>query len=609
MMDQTPILDRINCIEDYYALEDKDLPALAEELRTFMIENVSKTGGHLASSLGAVELILAMHRVFRDPKDKIIFDVGHQAYAHKILTGRKDIFHTLRQENGISGFPKREESAYDAFNTGHATTSISAAVGMARAKKISGEAGHVIALIGDGALTGGMAFEAMNDAGQSKLPLIVILNDNDMSIAQNVGAIHRALDRIRMSRGYVETKHSVSRILEKHGKVGYWLSKCIVNFKSRIKNFLLPHQMFDAMGFTYLGPVNGHDLGDLIHIMNCSGAMKCPILVHVVTQKGKGYHFSEDDPERFHGISPFSVDTGAVDNCVRKSNSEVFGDTMIRIAAADNRVAAITAAMPLGTGLNGFSACFPERFFDVGIAEEHAVTMAAGMACCGMRPVVAIYSTFLQRAYDQILHDVCLQNLPVVFAVDRAGLVGDDGETHQGIYDIAYLSAVPNMALYSPATQQELVHMLHMAVKRGEPAAIRYPRGHLMQAVSANHVTFGKWEELLPIADCTVVATGVMVAEAMPIAKELGAGLVNARFLNPMDDEMLHVLAQKTKHVITVEDGVVSFGKSVALRLHEQTVTCLGIPNRPIPQATIVRQRILCGISPEDIRNAILEEV
>ncbi len=607
-MDQTPILDHINCIEDYYVLEEKKLPALSEELRTFLIETVSKTGGHLASSLGAVELILAIHRVFQRPEDKIVFDVGHQAYAHKILTGRRDIFHTLRQENGISGFPKREESEHDAFNTGHATTSVSAAVGLARAKKISGEPGHVVALIGDGAFTGGMAFEAMNDAGQSKLPLIVILNDNDMSISKNVGAVHWALDRIRMSRGYVRTKHSVTRMLEKQGKLGNWLSKGLVNFKSRIKNFLLPHQIFEAMGFTYLGPVNGHDLDELIHILRCSSAMECPVLVHAVTQKGKGYHFSEDDPERFHGISPFSVDTGAVENCVRKSNSDVFGDTMLRIAATDGRVAAITAAMPLGTGLAGFAACFPNRFFDVGIAEEHAVTMAAGMASGGMRPVVAIYSTFLQRAYDQILHDVCLQNLPVVFAVDRAGLVGDDGETHQGVYDIAYLSAVPNMKLYSPATQQELVHMLYMAIDRGEPAAIRYPRGHLMQAVSANHVTFGKWEELLPIAECTVVATGVMVAEALPIARELGAGLVNARFLNPMDDEMLNTLSQKTKRIVTVEDGVVSFGKNVALRLHAQSVTCLGVPNRPIPQASVARQRVLCGISPEDIRKAILEE-
>ena len=606
-MDRYPILDKVNSLEDFKQLKEGELPALAAQMRQYMIENIARCGGHLASSLGVVELTIAMHRAFSSPTDKIIFDVGHQAYAHKIITGRREAFCTLRQEDGLSGFPKREESVHDHFNTGHASTSISAALGMARAMKLRGEDGIAIALIGDGALTGGLAFEGLNDAGQADVPLIVIINDNEMSISPNVGAMHRMLVNMRSSAWYVRFKRRLVRSLDT-GIFGRWLSRHMENLKNRIKSFLMPVRMFEDMGFLYLGPIDGHDIDELTRMLRRAKQLHVPVIVHCVTQKGKGYAFSERNPEKFHGVAPFSIDTGDIEAALKKSNSSVFGETMIELAQKDPLIVAVSAAMPIGTGLTEFAGRFPDRFFDVGIAEEHALTMAAGMAAGGMKPVVAIYSTFLQRGYDQILHDICLQKLPVVLAVDRAGLVGDDGETHQGVYDMAFLSTMPNMTIYSPSTQQELVHMLKLAVLRGEPAAVRYPRGSLMQAVSAQPVEKGVWEELLPIAAITVIATGAMVSVAIPVCKKLGAGLINARTVQPMDEEMLARVKSTGKRVVVMEEGVDCLGLHVSAALSPVPVARMCVPNDPVSQACVNHQRQFCGLTADALEEILLEE-
>lgn len=607
-MDHYPVLDKVNSLEDFKKLKDSELPAFAAQMRQYMIENIARCGGHLASSLGAVELTIAMHRAFSSPQDKIIFDVGHQAYAHKIITGRREAFCTLRQEDGLSGFPKREESEHDHFNTGHASTAISAALGMARAKKLRGEEGIAVALVGDGALTGGLAFEGLNDAGQADVPLIVILNDNEMSISPNVGALHRMLVNMRSSEWYVRFKRRIVRALDT-GLLGRWLSRHMENFKNRIKSFLMPKRLFEDMGFLYLGPIDGHDIDALTRMFRRAKELQVPVIVHCITQKGKGYAFSERNPEKFHGVAPFSIDTGDIEGALKKSNSSVFGDAMIALAQKDPLIVAVSAAMPIGTGLTEFAGRFSERFFDVGIAEEHALTMAAGMAAGGLKPVVAIYSTFLQRGYDQILHDICLQKLPVVIAVDRAGLVGDDGETHQGVYDMAFLSSMPNMTIYSPATQQELVHMLELALSRGEPAAVRYPRGSLMQAVSTQPVEKGVWEELLPIAEKTVIATGTMVALAIPVCKKLGAGLVNARTILPMDTAMLSRVKACAKRVIVMEEGVDCLGLRASAALSPVPVVRMCVPDDPVSQACVNHQRQFCALTPEVLEQHLLEDV
>ena len=597
-MDRYPTLDKINSLEDFKHLKDGELPVLASQIRQYMIENVARCGGHLASSLGAVELTIAMHRAFNSPVDKIIFDVGHQSYAHKIITGRREAFCTLRQENGLSGFPKREESEHDPFNTGHASTAISAALGMARAKKLLGEEGAAIALVGDGALTGGLAFEGLNDAGQADVPLIVILNDNEMSISQNVGALHRMLVNMRSSEWYVRFKRRLVRALDT-GILGRWFSRHMENFKNRIKSFLMPKRLFEDMGFLYLGPIDGHNIGELTRIFRRAKDLHVPVIVHCITQKGKGYAFSERNPEKYHGVAPFSIDTGDIEGAHKKSNSSVFGDTMVDLAEKDPRIVAISAAMPIGTGLTEFAGRFPNRFFDVGIAEEHALTMAAGMASCGLKPVVAIYSTFLQRGYDQILHDICLQKLPVVIAIDRAGLVGDDGETHQGVYDASFLSDMPNMTIYSPATQQELVHMLWLAISRGEPAAVRYPRGSLIQAVSTQPVEKGVWELMEPLQEKTIIATGAMVSVALPVARKLGVGLINARTIQPIDEEMLARVKQTSKRVVVMEEGVDCLGLRVSAALSPIPVVRMCVPNDPVSQACVNHQRQFCGLTAE----------
>ncbi len=607
-MDRYPVLDKVNSLEDFKKLKDGELPVLAAQMRQYMIENIARCGGHLASSLGVVEVTIAMHRAFSSPTDKIVFDVGHQAYAHKIITGRREAFCTLRQEDGLSGFPKREESIHDHFNTGHASTAISAALGLARAMKLRGEDGIAVALVGDGALTGGMAFEGLNDAGGAKVPLIVILNDNEMSISPNVGALHHMLVNMRSSTWYVRLKRRIVRCLDT-GLLGRWLSRHMENFKNRVKNFLMPKRMFEDMGFLYLGPIDGHDIGELTRMFRRAKELQVPVIIHCVTQKGKGYAFSERNPEKFHGVAPFSIDTGDIEAALKKSNSSVFGDAMITLAQKDPLIVGVSAAMPIGTGLTEFAGRFSDRFFDVGIAEEHALTMAAGMAAGGLKPVVAIYSTFLQRGYDQILHDICLQKLPVVLAVDRAGLVGDDGETHQGVYDMAFLSTMPNLTIYSPATQQELVHMLELAISRGEPAAVRYPRGSLMQAVSPQPVEKGVWEEMQPISERTVIATGAMIAVAIPVCRKLGAGLVNARTIQPMDEEMLARIKRTAKQVVVMEEGVDCLGLRVHAVLSPVPVVHMCVPNDPVSQACVNHQRQFCGLTPELLEQHLTEEL
>ena len=605
-MKEYPILQQLNGPKDLQALPEDKLPALAEEIRGYMVDCVSKNGGHLAASLGAVDLIIALHRVYTDEGDRLLFDVGHQAYAHKILTGRRDVFTTLRQEGGLSGFPKREESPYDAFNTGHASTSISAALGMARAKHLLHQPGHVAAVIGDGALTGGLAYEALDDGGDSKLPLVVVLNDNEMSISRNVGAMSRSLSRLRASSGYNRLKRFVVRVLER-GMVGRRMSKNIEGFKNRIKRFVLQNTFFEEMGFTYLGPISGHDIPQMIDLLGEARALERPVVVHVITQKGKGYSPSEQNPEKFHGVAPFSPETGAVASSGAVSCSETFGKTLLELAREDGRIVAITAAMRDGTGLRPFFETFPDRAFDVGIAEEHALTMAAGMAAEGLRPVAAIYSSFLQRAVDQLYHDICLQKLPVVIGVDRAGLVGQDGETHQGIYDPAMLCAIPNLSVYEPATLTELRAMIRLAVSRDEPAAIRYCRGTLPEGGGAAPVVYGKRTVLRPVSDVVILAAGPLVQIARQVAEQLDCGLVEARFYKPLDYELLDELRRKGCKLVVAEENVAALSLYVAAYCPELTVRPLCLPDGPMAQATVARQRTLGGIDEAAMIQAVQE--
>lgn len=600
------ILEKINSIEDLKRLDESELPALCAEIRAFMIENVSKTGGHLASSLGTVELIVAMHRVFSSPKDKLVFDVGHQAYTHKILTGRRGAFATLRKEGGISGFPKREESEHDAFNTGHASTSISAALGFARAMKLRGEHGTAVALVGDGAMTGGLSYEAMDDAGSEKLSLVIILNDNEMSIAPNVGGISANLAAMRSGKAYNAFKRGLARVLET-SSAGKWLEAHMKKTRNRIKRFLMPNLPFEQLGMTYIGPIDGHDVHKLIRYMERVRDLGKPVILHTITQKGRGYSFAETDPERFHGIAPFLVETGETIGNKSESCSAVFGDQLCTLAREDARIVAITAAMPSGTGLSRFAEEFPDRFFDVGIAEEHAVTMAAALAAGGMRPVVGLYSSFLQRAYDQVLHDVCLQNLPVVFAVDRAGLVGEDGETHQGIYDPAFLTTMPNLAVYSPGSRSELRRMLSMALEREEPAAVRYCRGTLPAKGYEAPIAFGKWLTVRPATDAVILATGTLLPIAEEVSARCGAGLVHMRFLSPMDTELLATLKRNGTRILVLEESIEAIAPRVALACSPCVVRSLAIPNQPVAQGTVAQQRSRFGLTAEGVEAALRE--
>lgn len=556
-------LKDINKPEDIKRLDRKQLEELANEIRDFIINSVSKTGGHLASNLGVVELTLAIHYCFDSPTDKIIWDVGHQAYIHKILTGRKDKFNTLRKFNGLSGFPKSSESEHDAFETGHSSTSISAALGYAMSRDIKGEKNSVVSVIGDGSMTSGLAYEGLNNAGRSNTNIIVILNDNQMSISENVGALNKHLSDMRSAPIYIEAKQDVSNFLKKVPYVGKPIGKMIEKTKDGIKYLLVPGILFEELGFKYIGPLDGHDTTELIKVMNQAKKMSGPILLHVITKKGKGYTKAEKYPENFHGVGAFDVKTGKVLKLKdRDTYSDVFGKTILDIATTNKKIVAITAAMPSGTGLLPFQKAFPDRIFDVGIAESHAVTFAAGMAKNDFIPVFAVYSTFLQRGYDQILHDVCIQNLHVIFAIDRAGIVGDDGETHQGIFDLSYLSSMPNMTILAPKNKYELVKMLNFAVGLKSPVAIRYPRGEASSVCKyvENQIEYAKSELIEKGKDVCIISVGSMMDISLKVSnnlKEKGIipTLINARFVKPIDKEMIESL-NDYKNVFIIEDNV-----------------------------------------------------
>lgn len=611
--DDLELLKAISTPDDLKKLNKQELAALAAEIRAYMVSTVSKNGGHLASNLGIVELTIALHLCFDFKKDRLVFDVGHQCYPHKLLTGRAEAFPTLRTKDGISGFPKTSESEYDAFNVGHSSTAISAGLGMLRAMRLRGDMdSRVVAVVGDGAMTGGLAYEALDDAGESELPFIVILNDNRMSISGNVGGLSAHLSGLRTSKGYKRFKRRLSGNLKKVPRVGRGISNRIERFKNRIKYFILPNVLFEELGYTYVGPFDGHNVSELCQILEHAknNMTDKPVLIHIITEKGKGYAPAENDPERFHGIGSFNEETG--ESSTSNNNSKVFADELCRLAAKDERIAAITAAMPSGTGLSAFANRFPERFFDVGIAEQHASTMAAGMAMGGMKPVFAVYSTFLQRAYDQLLHDVCLQKLPVVFGIDRAGLVGADGETHQGVYDIAYLTTLPGgFKLFSPSTQQELCAMLRHALELNEPCAVRYSRGLLPSKELEENADMESWEIISEVRKVTVVASGRLLENAIKACEGLDVGLVNARLVSPVTESRLELLAGADT-IITVEDGSrdTGFGAQLARLACEKggiRVKCLGVPNHPICAASPKQQDEECGLLPEQIRNTVIE--
>ena len=614
------LLETINSPRDLKKLSPGQLPALAEEIRAFLLETVSSTGGHLGSNLGAVELTIALHYCFDAPSDNIIWDVGHQAYTHKILTGRRDRFHTQRQYKGLSGFPKRCESEYDAFGVGHASTSISAGLGMAAAADLCGRRNHSIAIIGDGSLTGGMAFEALNQAGHLKKNMIVILNDNEMSISRNVGAFSAFISRKMTGRYFRDLKKEMQGLINHIPAIG----KDVLHFARRaensLKGFLTPGSLFEALGFDYLGPLDGHDLPQLIEVFNNINELDGPLLVHVMTTKGKGYKPAEDTPDKYHGVGVFDVATGKGSaKASAPSYTETFGRTLTELAEQDPAIVAITAAMPDGTGLNIFADRIPQRFFDVGIAEQHAMTFAAGLAADGFKPVAAIYSSFVQRAYDQVFHDICLQKLPVVIAMDRAGLVGDDGPTHHGVFDISYLRHLPGLTMMAPKDENELRHMLKTALDLKAPVALRYPRGAgygVELDAEIRNLEIGKGECLCEGSDLTIVAIGSTVYPAMEAAetlaaKGISAGVINARFVKPLDADLILAAADKTGRILTVEENALQggFGSAVLELLHDNgrqqvRIKRLGIPDRYIEHGSQAQLRKDVGIDAEGIAAA-----
>ncbi|MCI8333625.1 MAG: 1-deoxy-D-xylulose-5-phosphate synthase [Lachnospiraceae bacterium] len=561
-------LEKINRVNDIKKLEKKEWGSLAEEIRSFLIEKISVSGGHLASNLGVVELTMALHLAFDFPRDKVVWDVGHQAYTHKLLTGRKEGFDELRKYGGLSGFPKRKESDCDCFDTGHSSTSISAGIGLVKARDLQGGTETVISVIGDGALTGGMAYEALNNASQLKSNFIIVLNDNQMSIAENVGGMSRYLNGLRTAEAYTGFKEGLQNTLERIPVFGDGLVRQLKKTKNGLKQLVIPGMLFEDMGITYLGPVDGHNMDQMIRAFNDARRIRHAVLVHVRTQKGRGYAPAERHPARFHGAEPFEIATGLPSHKRTKASyTDIFSTVMRKLGDRDEKVVAITAAMPDGTGLKRFRNMFPDRFFDVGIAEQHAVTFAAGLAAGGLKPVVAVYSSFLQRAYDQILHDVCIQNLHVVFAIDRAGLVGSDGETHQGIFDLSYLSSIPGMTVMAPKNKWELSDMLKFAVQYQGPIALRYPRGEAYDGLAEFRapVILGKSEILYEEADIALLAVGSMVKTAeqvREILKDAGYNctLVNGRFVKPIDQKLLEELAERHKLIVTIEENVRSGG-------------------------------------------------
>ena len=614
-------LERINSPADLKALSRSELPILASEIRKVIIEVVSKNGGHLAPSLGVVELAIAIHYVFNAPSDKIIWDVGHQSYAHKLLTGRRERFHTLRQHDGICGFTRMSESPYDAFSTGHSSTSISAGLGIACAKRLKNDKSKVIAVIGDGSMTAGLAYEGLNQAGDINKNILVILNDNDMSIAHNVGALSSFLSRTFSAKYLQDLKKELKDFLKSLPKVGDDIYQFAKRSKESFKTFITPGMLFEAFNFEYFGPINGHNLNHLIDILNNIKCLNEPVLLHVSTKKGKGYSPAEKNPVYFHGVGCFNADTG---ESINKEYSvptytQVFGETILEMAKKDDRIVAVTAAMPEGTGLVKFSEAYPDRFFDVGIAEQHAVTFAAGLATEGFKPVVAIYSTFLQRAYDQILHDVCLEALPVVFAVDRGGIVGEDGATHNGVFDLSYLRSLPNMVVMAPKDENELARMLTTSLAHKGPIAIRYPRGAVKGVKIENRdipISMGKGEVLQKGDDILILAIGRSVSEALTACvtlaeKGISATVVNCRFVKPLDADLIGALAREIPRIITVEENVRQggFGSAVLECLCDQGITgfrlqCIGIPDTFVEHGSQKILRSKYGIDASSIVNA-----
>ncbi|SHF01509.1 1-deoxy-D-xylulose-5-phosphate synthase [Caloramator proteoclasticus] len=615
-------LEKINKPNDIKNLSINELNLLSGELREFLIDTVSKTGGHLASNLGVIELTLALFYVFNFEKDRIVWDVGHQTYIHKIITGRKDKFHTLRKYEGISGFPKPTESSYDHFVTGHSSTSISAALGMARARDLKGEKHNVIAVIGDGALTGGMAFEALNDAGSSKTNLIVILNDNEMSISQNVGSLSCYLSKIRTAPAYINFRDEIEQMLKKIPAVGNNLYKSAEKFKDGLKHLVVQGMLFEELGFKYLGPIDGHNIEVLTDVLKRAQTIKGPVIIHTITKKGRGYCYAEENPEIFHGVDAFEIETGERIAKRKETYSKVFGEEIVREAEDNNKIIAITAAMPDGTGLTEFSEKFPERFYDVGIAEQHAATMAAGLAKEGFKPIFAVYSTFLQRAFDQVIHDICIQRLPVILSIDRAGIVGEDGETHQGVFDLSYLRLIPNLTILSPKDLVEFRYMLRWCFKQNNPIAIRYPRGGDLDIKFDKYddINLGKWERLLIGNKVTILAVGKMVQHSMKAAVRLkGRGidveLINCRFIKPLDKTMLDNLIERSDHIFTVEDNVLygGFGSAINEYLisknYKGKVVNIAFPDEFIPHGSVDILYKKYGLDPDGIYNTIIKNI
>ena len=614
------MLEKIQQPNDIKKIPEEQLTEVAAEIREFLVETMSKLGGHLASNLGVVELTIALHRVFELPKDKIIWDVGHQSYTHKILTGRKDAFESLRQEGGLSGFPKRSESSCDVFDTGHSSTSISAGVGYVKARDLKKQDYSVISVIGDGALTGGMAYEALNNAAELKTNFIIVLNDNEMSISKNVGGISTYLSGIRTAASYTELKMGVTRALEKIPKIGPGMVDAVRKTKSSIKQIVIPGMLFENMGITYLGPVDGHDIHQMMRVFQEAKRFEGPILVHVLTRKGQGYEPALRHPSRFHGAGPFEIETGLPLSRSNPTYTDIFSTVMRKMGDREPDVVAVTAAMPTGVGLKRFSNMFPDRCFDVGIAEVHAVTFAAGLAMCGMIPVVAIYSSFLQRAYDQMMHDVCMQELHVVFAIDRAGLVGSDGETHHGVFDLSYLNSMPNMTVMAPKNLWELSDMMKFAVHFNGPIALRYPRGEAYTGLKDHRapVRYGKAEVLEQGEKIALLAVGNMVKTAVQVRELLQeqgyqVTLVNMRFVKPFDMALVRELSGSHELLVTMEENVRNggFGEQVASFVMEEglsaRVQIIALPNRFVHQGSVSSQMKETGIDAESVAGKILK--
>ena len=614
------LLDNIKSPNDLKKLNNNQKEKLAQEIREYIIDVVSKTGGHLASNLGVVELTIALHSVLNVPEDKIIWDVGHQTYVHKILTGRKEALKTLRQKDGIAGFPKVTESECDCFNTGHSSTSISIALGMAKARDLNGENSNVVAVIGDGALTGGMALEALNHAGNSKTNITVILNDNEMSISKNVGGISMSLSKIRTKKFYTKSNNYIKLVVKKIPVIGNLIIHMVRKLKYSLKQLFFHNMFFEDLGFTYLGPVNGHDIEKMESLIKISNSINGPVLIHVITKKGKGYKPAEENPDKFHSTSAYDIETGESKNKKQKDYSNVFGEKLVELAKDNENIVAITASMKDGTGLTKFAKEYPKRFYDVGIAEQHALGFAAGLSTSGLIPVVPIYSSFYQRAYDQVIHDICIQKLPVVMCVDRAGLVGNDGETHQGILDLSFFNIIPNLTIMAPKDFKELEQMLEFAVNLKEPVVIRYPKGTEgnIQFKSHENIQIGKAEILRQGKALTIIAIGKMVDYAVQVTdklrqKNIEVELINARFLKPFDRETILNSINKTKNVITIEDNIIKGGLATSVKeliiendLPNINLKCFGYPNEFIKHGNVSDIEKKYGLDVNSIFNYII---